>query len=127
MPSSTSRAADVKKHAKAAEQGTDPDQEKDAGKPSDGEKEEFHDFATYDHGGVVAFFAASSREELLQAAHGVIDRSSGKDPSTGLEGSALFTQARERREAGASSSSSTSALSSASVAPSTRRTRRKRR
>lgn len=88
---SSKRAADAEKHAKAAEQGSDPDEE---GEKTSAGKEDFHDFAYYDHGGVVAFFMAPSREELLQTVHGVIDRSSGKDPSTGLEGSAIFTQAR---------------------------------
>ena len=55
---------------------------------------ETHYFAFLEAGGVSTFLAAPDRERLLETAHGIVDRASGKDTSPGVEGAPSLTQAR---------------------------------
>ena len=78
--------------------------EKKAAPPAEGEEDaagkapvpsdEFAHTAYFEAGGVTCFLTASSRETLLETAHGVIDRATGKDPSNGFEGAEILTQSR---------------------------------
>jgi hypothetical protein len=50
--------------------------------------------ALFDVAGTTCIVVADSREELVETAHGLVDRIRGKDSAGSIEGSALFTEAR---------------------------------
>jgi hypothetical protein len=50
--------------------------------------------ALFDVAGTTCIVVADSREELVETAHGLVDRIRGKDSAGSIESSALFTEAR---------------------------------
>jgi len=79
------------KHAKEDEEEQDSEGEDE---PAPERGPETHHFAYFEIGGVAAFVEAPDRERLLETAHGVVDRASGKDASAGVEGAPSLAQAR---------------------------------
>ena len=71
--------------------GKEKEEDEDAPR---GEASKIRHFAYFEHGGVAGLVLAPEREQLLEVAHGIIDRSAGKDPSPGVEGAPALGEAR---------------------------------
>jgi len=70
------------------------DQDEDEGAASEAEDPDFQHSAVFESSGATCLVISASREEVLQTAHGMIDRLSGKDASKGIEGNEVLAQAR---------------------------------
>jgi hypothetical protein len=79
------------KHANGKEKEEDAEEDDEAPREK---SDKIRHFAYFERGGVAGLVMAPEREQLLEVAHGIIDRSSGKDPSPGVEGSSALGEAR---------------------------------